>query len=61
MLYVTSLMVQSIIFFLVHSVEVVVEVGTAGVGVVVEIMKRQSHLLSFFSGVAIAGGLLHPL
>ena len=38
-----------------------VEVGTAGVGVVVEIMKRQSHLLSLFAGVAIAGGLLHPL
>ena len=43
------------------SVQVVIEVGTVGVGVVLEILKRQSHLPSLFAGVAIAGGLLYPL
>ena len=63
MLSVNSLMVPPISFCLVLSVEVAVEVGTVGVGVgvVVEIQKRKSHLPSLFAGVAIAGGLLHPL
>ena len=54
-------MVPSIFFSLVLSVKVVVEVGRVGVGVVVEIRKRQSRLQSLFEGVAIAGSLLHPL
>ena len=61
MLGVNSLMVPSIFFSLVLSVKVVVEVGRVGVGVVVEIRKRQSRLQSLFEGVAIAGSLLHPL
>ena len=59
MLCANSLMVPSIFFSMVLLVEVVVEVGAVGVGVVVEIPRRQSRLPSLFAGVAIAGSLLY--
>ena len=52
-------MVPSIFFSITPSVEVVAEVGAVGVGVVVEIPRRQSPLPSLFAGVAIAGSLLY--
>ena len=49
------------LFLQILLVEVVVEVGTVVVGIVVEMLKRQSRLPSLSAGVEIAGRLPHSL